>query len=61
MMKKLKPLMLMLSGYALTKLPENNGWWNLLALIGLVYVVDQLLGDWFIKYFLDFDNKKVSK
>ena len=50
--------MLMLSGYALTKLPENNGWWNLLALIGLVYVVDQLLGDWFIKHFVTFNNKK---
>lgn len=42
MMKKLKPLMLMLSGYALTKLPENNGWWNLIALVGFVYVMDQL-------------------
>lgn len=58
MMKKIKPLLLMSAGYAITKLPENNGWWNLLALIGLVYVVDQLLGDWFIKHFVTFNNKK---
>ncbi|WP_255463160.1 hypothetical protein [Lactobacillus sp. 3B(2020)] len=39
-MNKLKPPLLMLSGYAITKLPENNGWWNLVALIGFVYVMD---------------------
>lgn len=42
----------MSAGYAITKLPENNGWWNLVALAGLVYALDQLFGDWFTKHFL---------
>ena len=57
-MRKLKSLFLMLSGYAITKLPENNGWWNLVALLGMIYVFDQLFGEWFIHFFV---TKKAPK